>query len=440
MSRIVDSPGAPPTDADEQWRALLERLYKLSRKGMILGLDRVAGLLAQLGDPQRRFRAVHVAGTNGKGSTAAYCATILSQAGLRVGLFTSPHLVCLTERIQLLEDGRRSEVSREALRAAVATVEAVDPGFQILTFFEVITAAAFLVMADRGVEVAVVECGMGARLDATRLVEAEVTVLTPIALDHTEYLGDTLEAVAGEKAAAIRRGRALVCARQPAAAEAVIRAAAAAASAPTFRVGDEIDLRAEAPGVWTFQLAGRVVNDVRPALGGGHQGANALLAAQAASLILPDLEDAAIRRGLARTYWPGRMELIRRPGRPLLLLDGAHNPAAARALADGVREACGDGPLHFVVAMMVDKDSASTLSQLEPMASSLTLTRVQGERAAEPEALLAQCPADHAPARVVPDPIVALAAAETLATADGGSVVVCGSLYLVGLLRQQVVQ
>ena len=285
-----------------------------------------------------------------------------------------------------------------------------------------------------------VECGMGARLDATRLVEAEVTVLTPIALDHTEYLGDTLEAVAGEKAAAIRRGRALVCARQPAAAEAVIRAAAAAASAPTFRVGDEIDLRAEAPGVWTFQLAGRVVNDVRPALGGGHQGANALLAAQAASLILPDLEDAAIRRGLARTYWPGRMELIRRPGRPLLLLDGAHNPAAARALADGVREACGDGPLHFVVAMMVDKDSASTLSQLEPMASSLTLTRVQGERAAEPEALLAQCPADHAPARVVPDPIVALAAAETLATADGGSVVVCGSLYLVGLLRQQVVQ
>jgi len=451
VADIVDSPGRPAERDDAAWAELLDRLYALSRKGMVLGLERVEGVMSALGDPHRAFDAVHVAGTNGKGSTAAYCATILAQSGLRVGLFTSPHLVDLTERVRIvdgrsIEPGSRSgesrapvdlaaagglDVTREALRAAIDEVEAVDPGFEILTFFEVITAAAFLLMASVSVDVAVVECGLGARLDATRLVDAKVSVLTSVGLDHQQFLGDTLASIAAEKAAVIRSGRPLVSGRLPAEAEAVVAAVAEAQGSPRYRLGVELGAETVDAG-WHLTLSDRVVDVARRGLG-PHQVDNAAMAAQAAILLEPGLPSAAIVRGLASTRWAGRMEWVDGLSAPVLL-DGAHNPDAAEALVAALREVAGPRRWHFVVGMMEDKNSASILDALQPMATSWLFTSASSPRAADPHRLAKLVNEGS----VVPDPGDAVKAALARAGDDDG-VVICGSLYLVGAVRSQLV-
>lgn len=434
----MDSPGRVDPKASPAWRRLIDRLYALSTMGMSLGLERVDRVLAALDRPEHRFPSVHIAGSNGKGSTAAFLATILAESGRRVGLYTSPHLVSLTERVQILQRGvAPAALSEEALLEAFEAVESVAPSFGDLSFFEAITAAGMWAFAQRGIEVAVVEAGLGARLDATRLVRAEVSVLTELALEHTAILGDTLEAIAREKLAVIRPDRPLVAADSAPSVSAVITAAADAANAPLSLINRDLFVRSLGAGRFDLDLGDLQVDQVRLPLLGPHQGRNALLAASAAVRFDPGIGADTIRRGLAKTRWPGRMEIVRATA-PRIVLDGAHNAQGTAALIAGIEAHPAEipHPIHLVFGVLGDKDAGAMIGPLARLARTIILTRADSPRARSAEDLLPLLPAE---ARVrascaasVPE---ALARAEARAVSEGGTIVVAGSLYLVGEAR-----
>jgi dihydrofolate synthase/folylpolyglutamate synthase len=413
----------------------------------------MAGLLARLGHPEAVVPMVHVAGSNGKGSTSAFLASILAASGRKVGLFTSPHLVSLTERIQIFEDGEGREISQEGLLRAAEIVEAAAPEYGEVSFFEVLTALGLVAFREAGVDVCVIEAGLGARLDSTRLVEAEVAVLTDLSLEHTAILGDTIEDIAREEGAVVRRNRPLVMADGPLPAMRIVEALADDHAAPTFRLGRDLDLTHHSDDTFDLSLASvrtsrseaaepRHVERVRLPLLGQHQGRNAALAAQAALLMVPDLTDGQLRLGLTRTKWPGRMEIIEREGTPPVLLDGAHNPHAARIFARALgAEPRFAGPRHFVFGVLADKNAPEMLEALAPRAASFTITRPGSMRARGPEEvvrLLREGVGYEGPVEVAEGPSLAVEAARARARRDGGWVVVCGSLYLVGDVRAEL--
>lgn len=429
---IFDSPGHTPRASSRRYRELIDRLYALAKTGMTLGLEPMARVLAALGSPEREYPAIHVAGSNGKGSTSSFIASILAAHGMKVGLYTSPHLVSLTERIQV--GGR--EISEEEMVRAMDEVERVAPHFEGLSFFEVLTAAGLVAFRSRKIDVAIVECGLGARLDATRLVDARVSVLTDLALEHTEILGDTLEKIAYEKVFVARDGRPLVCANAPAAAQAVIDRQAALMRASMFTIGRELFVEQNADHTFELELSDRSLSRVSLSLLGAHQGRNAVLAAKAASLFVPALSDEAIRTGLRAALWPGRLEVMR--GEPPVLLDGAHNAQGAEILASALtsRRDLFSGPLHFVFGVLADKDARAMLGSLAPLAASMLITRPGTPRAREPREVVALLADDaRGKASVIEAPADALREARARADADGGWVVVCGSLYLIGDVR-----
>ncbi|OGX41580.1 MAG: hypothetical protein A3C53_08425, partial [Omnitrophica WOR_2 bacterium RIFCSPHIGHO2_02_FULL_68_15] len=314
-------------------------------------------LMAALGHPERRWGAIHVAGTKGKGSTCALSAAILQAAGIRTGLYTSPHLVHLSERIQV--DGR--PVTAETLAAAV---DAVRPSVAQLpsppTYFEVLTAIAFWVFAEAGVELAVVEVGLGGRLDATNVVDPLVSVITPVSLDHTDLLGSTLTAIAREKAGIIKPGRPVVVAPQSPDALAVLKAVAEEQGAPCLEVAARAQVRvleasAEGQRVALRTAAGTSRTIALPLLG-AHQADNLATAVTALeSLPAPwAIADAAVAEGAARVVWPGRLQVLER--RPWVVLDGAQNAASAAALRDAVRALWPARPVHLVLGLSANKD------------------------------------------------------------------------------------
>lgn len=434
--RVVDGPGVAPPTTSARYRAMVERLFHLSRGGMKLGLEPVARALAALGHPERSFRSVHVAGSNGKGSTCAFLATILAAHGQKVGLYTSPHLVSFTERVRILEGDLDQDIEPEAFADAVDIVEAAIPDFEGLSFFEVTTLAAFVAFRRMKVDVAVVEAGLGARLDATRLVPAEVAVLTDLSLEHTEILGETIEEIAREEGAVIRSERPLVMADGPDGAMGVVDLMAKRARAPVHRIREDIDIVEQDDG-FDLDLGTRELTNVRLSLGGPHQRRNALLAAKAATLMFPSVSDAALLAGLATAYWPGRMQWL--DHHPPVLLDGAHNAQGAEILAaaiaaDPVRL---PGPLHFVFGAFVEKDVAAMFAALAPHVDSIVFVRPSSPRARDPEAMAAVWPGP-APAEVAGRVDEAFDRAVARAAATGGQVVVCGSLYLVGDVLQRL--
>lgn len=394
---------------------LLARLEALRAAGVLLGLDRMRAALAGLGEPQRGVVTVHIAGTNGKGSTASMTDAILRAAGLRTGLYTSPHLSRFTERIRV--DGVEADGDRlAALAERVAALKIP------LTYFEMATALAFLVLAEDGVDVAVLETGLGGRLDATTVCEPVATAITSIALDHTEVLGATLAAIAREKAGIAKRGVPLFLAPLPPEADAAIAAVAAAVGAPVYRQGRDFGT---APG--------------RSALGGPHQATNAALAAalagRAAGARGHRLTDAEVAAGLDRVTWPGRMEWLGAG----LLLDCAHNPEGAAALAATVAQTV-RRPRALVFSAVAGKAVSEMLAALAPSFEFVIATRSSSERALPAEALGAlacSAAAGRLPGPVVSqigDPLAAVETARRLVGPDG-LVVVAGSTFLVGDVR-----
>ena len=404
--------------------------------GMRPGLDRIEALLSAIGNPERSMILAQIAGTNGKGSVSAMLAAIVRATGRRVGLYSSPHLVDLRERIQV--DGRlipEADLADgvDALGTLIARLDA--------TMFEALTALALDHFAHEGVEVAVLEVGLGGRLDSTTVGRPAVEVITSIDYDHQAYLGTTLEAIAGEKAAIIRSGVA-ISARQEPAAEVVVARRAAEAGIPLLVEGHDLRVRvrrASLDGQWLdLEGPGWRIDDVRCALLGVFQPGNALLAATAARVLGAD--DAAIRRGLGATSWPGRFQLIRRS--PHVIVDGAHNPAGARALAASLKTYVPGERVTFVIGTSDDKDKAGILDALLPLARRVIFVAADHPRSASAEALDAlarRLPSgEGVPVETAPCPPEAL----RMAVADPQTTTVCvaGSLFLIGEILAQATE
>jgi dihydrofolate synthase / folylpolyglutamate synthase len=379
---------------------LLQRLLGLRRFGMRPGLDGIRALLGKLGDPQRNLSLVHIGGTNGKGSTAAFVESALRASGRRTGLYTSPHLLRFTERIRIagVELGQH-EIAELGARVFAAGGEH--------TFFEIATAMALLAFAERVVDVAVLEVGMGGRLDATNVIERPlVTVVTSIARDHTEVLGETTAAIAREKAGIFKLRVPAVLACDDLSARVVLLGKAARVRAPAYLYGRDFDDR-----------------DLPPlGLAGAHQRRNAALARQALALLPSSLASsrAALADGFARVKWPGRLERLT----PKVLVDAAHNEEGARALA----AALPPGPLTLILGVVADKDVRAIVEQLKPRATRVIATAPPSPRALSPERLAALIPQ----AESAPD----LETALRLGGDD--SLVIAGSLFLVGEARRLV--
>jgi dihydrofolate synthase/folylpolyglutamate synthase len=392
--------------------------------GMRPGLERIEGLLGALGHPETRFTLVQVGGTNGKGSVAATLATILKAAGRRVGLYTSPHLVSFRERIRVDGEAIAEDAVADGVEALGTLVTRYDA-----TMFEAATALALDHFAREGVEVAVLEVGLGGRLDATTVGTPSATILSRIDMDHEAVLGHTLAAIGGEKAAIIRAGLALAAAQAAEVTEIIVRQAAAA-GVPLLLEGRDLHVTVEARSLRGQRLTCRgpdwSLAGLELSLLGTYQPSNALLAVAAARHL--GAGESAIRTGVQRVRWPGRFQVLGE--RPRLVLDAAHNPAGARALADSLREFFPGEPLTLVVGILRDKDAAGILDALAPLARRLIITRAANPRAAAPETLR----------RLVPGPVptvetaTTVAEALTMATAHAATPIVCvaGSVALVG--------
>ncbi len=433
---------------DMTYAAALAFLAGLQRFGMKPGLERTAALLERLGRPDRRVgRVVHITGTSGKGSVAAMVEAGLRASGRRVGLFTSPPLERFTERMQL----NRAEIAEDEvgrLAAAIAPhAKALSAGGEDSpTEFEVITAMALAWFADQGVDDLVLEAGMGGRFDATTAVErVAATAITNVALDHTRWLGDTHEAIAWDKAGIIRPGVPCVTGTDHPGALAVIERVAREQGAPLIRVTPE-DSRVVTTGpdgqVVDLRGARGWYRDVRLSLLGAHQAANAAVALRLLELL--DVDEGAIRSGLAEVVWPGRMELVRAPGGRLVLLDGAHNPAKCAALARAVRDVFPGRRVHLLLGVLADKDVERTVAPLLPLAEQIWAVAPESPRALPAEELAGVCAGLGRSARVVPAIAEALPAALAAAGPDD-LLVVTGSFYTVGparriLVRRQVIQ
>ena len=461
-------------------------LSRLETLGIRLGLDNVRAVLAALGDPQRRFPSILVAGSNGKGSTSALLAAMASAAGYRTGLYTSPHLETVDGRLRIdgrpVPSGRLGDLLAEAVEAAERRTGAPP------TYFEALTVAAFRWFAAEQVDLAVVEVGMGGRLDATNTCEPLLSLITSISLEHREHLGDTLAAIAGEKAGILRRGRpALMWIDEPEAADAV-RAAAHTLGTDLRSAPDLVHLDGTESLGWDGQrvrlTTPETTHDLRLALPGPHQIRNlglAVLAAETlAGLGFGRLDARAIADGATACRWPGRLEPVELPGGRRVLLDAAHNAEGAAAFGTFLSTLA--TPVDLLFGALGDKDIASMLAALAPRARRLILTAPPSPRAVAPHDLLRHLPvpeggrvgvrgtgagdwqrgrgeggsahegAEHGPpdpnpeaARepiVEPDPDRALDAA--LASTDGvltdhdGVLAVCGSIFLVGDIRRRL--
>lgn len=407
----------------------LRRLYGLGRFGIKPGLERIIPLLRRLGDPQERFAVIHVGGTNGKGSTAAFLASILTRAGYPTGLFTSPHLIHFTERIRI----NGAEIAEEdVVRLAGMVSAAAEPQ---TTFFEIVTAMAFLNFAEQGVRAAVMEVGMGGRFDATNSACGILSLITPVSLDHGEYLGSTLAEIAFEKAGIIKPGRPVVLAGQPPEALTVFERRCRELESPVYRYGVDFTAAWENAGLVYNGLHCRLAG-LKPGIPGSYQAENAATALFAAELLADagfPCDVSALREGITAASWPGRMETFSCNG-VRVILDGAHNPAGAMALA----EALADFPrrrLLLVVGLMGDKDCAGILGPLLPQADVVIPVNPALERAL-PAAKLAEFCTSSGVREVDIGGGVAdgLAKACRRASADD-LIVVCGSLFTVGEAR-----
>jgi len=406
-------------------------LYRLQKHGIKLGLVTMTVLMVRLGMPQTRYRTLHIAGTNGKGSTAAMAAAVLQAAGYRVGLYTSPHLVEFRERIRV-----NGEMIAE-LRVAQLTeqLQALCQPDLSPTFFEYTTAMAFQHFADSGVDVAVLEVGLGGRFDATNVVTPMACAVTTISLDHQEYLGDTRSSIAFEKAGIIKPGVPVVLGRLEDDAWRTIEQVAREKQAPVFRLNEDFRTEGEEPQQFSYRGLGMQYDGLTCALEGRHQLDNAacalaLLGAAAPQGIAVTVE--AVSAALRVVNWAGRLEVVNRC--PTILLDGAHNPAAATALADSLtrlNRSHPSRPVVLVLGMMRDKDHRGFVEPLRGLVDEVVLTQANLPRSATAQELRASLEGLLPHPHVVPSLSDAIALARQLATPDG-LVCVTGSLMLVG--------
>jgi len=412
----------------------LERLFALEQFGIKLGLENIRAILHALGNPERVYRSIHIAGTNGKGSVAAMVERGLRAAGLKTGRYTSPHLDSIEERVaingQPVERGTFEAVTEHVLdvvdRMRAGNLPGPSLGEGRPTFFEVSTAVAFEIFKREGVDVAIVEVGLGGRFDATNVLEPTITAITSIAFDHERHLGHTLSDIAFEKAGIAKRGVPLVIGRLPNEAAARIAKVAREVEAPLFDAHATTTDRSYPP--LTLSLPGR------------HQLENAAVAVailERWSVLVDHVSTEAIVTGLTQCEWPARLEWLRVPfeSQGELLIDAAHNPAGAAALASYLQDT-GSKPLPFVFAAMEDKDLASMIAAIAPVASAFIATSVPHVRARSADALASELRSlVRVPVEACASPLEAV----TRAFARSNRAVACGSIYMIGPLRARLI-
>ena len=416
----------------------LAYISKVGRFGMKLGTERTQAILDRLGNPQRGLRGALIAGTNGKGSTAACLAAILQAAGRDVGFMPKPHLISYTERIQVNGEPISEQDFVRTLQELKPVLNAIAVEIGQATEFEMLTAMAIAYLVPR-VDRLVCEVGLGGRLDATNALDLGLAMITNVDLDHQKYLGDSIEQIAQEKAAIVKPGNQVITGCEGIALE-IVQEHARKAGASLWRLGREIRLESTAKG-WdghrlTVTVQGHEYSNLTLPLVGDYQPANAALAV-AAAVALGDAADDAVRRGLASTIWPGRLQLIAKD--PRVILDGGHNPAAMTKSGAALRRLIGSERLIAVFAMLSERDPVQLLRALRTMAPDAVVF-TEPQSAAGHAISAEQLAAIYGPgAAAVKPAALALERASELAGTDG-NVLVCGSLYLVGEILAQASQ
>ncbi|GAA0483879.1 MULTISPECIES: bifunctional tetrahydrofolate synthase/dihydrofolate synthase [Streptomyces] len=461
-SRTLRAQAGPPTsdiparpedpEVDRALRAVeTELASRWGETKLDPSVQRIAALMDILGEPQRSYRSIHITGTNGKTSTARMIEALLAAFDLRTGRYTSPHVQSITERISLDGAPISAEKFIETYEDIKPYVEMVDQREEYrLSFFEVLTGMAYAAFADAPVDIAVVEVGMGGKWDATNVIDGDVAVVTPISLDHTDRLGDTPEAIAGEKSGIIKKDSTVVLAQQPVEAASVMLKHAVEVDATVAREGMEFGVlhREIAVGgqLLTLRGLGGEYSDIFLPLYGAHQAHNAAVALAAVEAFFGigtqhsrTLDIDTIRTAFASVSSPGRLEVVRKS--PTVVLDAAHNPAGARVTAEAVTEAFGFSRLVGVVGASADKDVRGLLEAFEPVFAEIVVTRNSTPRSMDPDELAGIAVEVFGAERVQVEPRLddALEAAITLAEEEGeysgAGVLVTGSVITVGEAR-----
>jgi dihydrofolate synthase/folylpolyglutamate synthase len=407
-------------------------VFDLQKFGIKFGLSSTLNLLARLNLPYQQGQYLHIAGTNGKGSVAAMLSAMLSRAGYPVGLYTSPHLVHFRERYRLGDQ----EISEVRLLDLINQVRAAVDDAEPPTFFEFATAMAFLYFFQEKANPIILETGMGGRLDATNIVQPLVGVITNISLDHQEHLGEGLKTIALEKAGVIKPGAPLVTGAWQKGVLELFSRRCREVQAPMFVRGRDFQARGRAGGRFEYRGLSQDFQNLTLNLVGRHQYGNAALALAVVELLNRtglEVPETAIREGLVQTRWPGRLEVVAQD--PRVLLDGAHNPDAARILAQTLKQTRGNGRLILVLGIMADKDVDAVLARLLPLAQTVVFTRPQYFRAADVEDLAARAKAYNLEVIKIPQVAAAIRRAQDLA-GPKDRIVVSGSLYTVGEAKE----
>ena len=412
---------------DITYRKALQYLYGLQKYGIKFGLSKTSNLMKRFGNPHRGQKYIHIAGSNGKGSVAAMVESILIKSGLKVGFYSSPHLVRFTERFRI--NGR--EITPEKVCAiAGELIDVIDPK-QPPTFFEVTTAMALIYFAREETDISIMEVGMGGRLDATNIIRPVVSAITNISLEHQFFLGSHLIEIAGEKAGIIKRGVDLVTAATQPPVIKLFKSKCDDKKAPFWRVGKDVRYRSNGLKFNYYGIRQRFTG-IELGLKGRFQNRNAALALAVVEI----LEKKGLRvsprhivEGLEDTVWPGRMQIV--SSEPLTILDGAHNPTAIRELADSIRKGFHYGRLILVIGVMEDKDIGRIIPGVVPFADYVIYTKPDYYRSASPESLMKAAAPLGKPGEVVPVISQGLDRAREIAD-PGDLILVCGSLFTVG--------
>jgi len=405
----------------------LSSMYGLRRFGIKLGLATIRNILAALGNPQNNYLCIHIAGTNGKGSVASSLSAILQKAGFKVGLFTSPHLVTFNERIRI----NNRLISNKNVVESYNVVNQVHKSSREPTFFEFTTAMALYEFSKEKVDWAVIETGMGGRLDATNLIKPEITIVTNISLEHKQYLGNTIEQIAGEKGGIIKRGKPVITGAKQKNAINTLKNIAAKKRAPFYLFGDNFKIKNNKNGAFSYLGINNVWPDMQTNLHGDHQIENAALVLAACEILGQkiNLSEKHIRAGLKQTNWPGRLEIV--SSSPCVILDGAHNLNASQALHNFLSKEYKGRKITIVTGMLDDKPYPAMLKNILSVSDRVILTKPQIDRALEPEILYAVSKNLVKDIKIIPEVKEAISYALKTASADE---VICitGSLYVVG--------
>jgi len=396
--------------------------------GIKLGLENISRFLKNAGNPQNRFPAVHIAGTNGKGSTAAMIASILREAGFKTGLFTSPHLVDYRERIRV--NGQKINPDYIADFVDKHRRRIVRNN---ITFFETATALGYAYFADMDVDIAVVEVGLGGRLDATSTITPELSIITDISFDHVNILGNTLKKIAFEKAGIVKKNVPVLLGIMPDEAADEIISIASERMARLYRLEPSEFRHNGRPFVFDYQHNGFCLKKLRSSLPGFHQVRNAALAVKA-SEILNDIgfrvDPANISKGLRNTFWPGRFEIIKKKGKPTIICDVGHNPSGIAAMVDSFKEMYTGKKAHFVLGFVRHKDLDDIMDDICPLVKSAEIVRLKTHRTAEPEEIAGYF--SHTTPFVFSESVAeSVSRLVKLARADD-IIIICGSHYTVG--------